>query len=142
VTTICPGLMRTGSPLNAEFKGQHRKEYAWFTLGDSLPGLSVSAEYAARQILAACARGDAELILSLPAKAAALFHDLFPNLSADLFALVHRWILPAPGGVGPERIKGRDSQGLLPSAVTVLTDRAAERNNENAPTLPVPGAAG
>lgn len=37
VTTICPGLMRTGSPYNAIFKGQHRAEYTWFSLSDSLP---------------------------------------------------------------------------------------------------------
>jgi len=30
VTTVCPGLMRTGSPRNADFAGQHRKEYTWF----------------------------------------------------------------------------------------------------------------
>jgi short-subunit dehydrogenase len=24
VTTVCPGLMRTGSPFNAWFKGHHR----------------------------------------------------------------------------------------------------------------------
>src|SRR5262249_49606137 len=28
VTTVCPGLMRTGSPRNALFKGKHRAEYA------------------------------------------------------------------------------------------------------------------
>jgi NAD(P)-dependent dehydrogenase (short-subunit alcohol dehydrogenase family) len=29
ITTVCPGLMRTGSPRNAVFKGRHRAEYAW-----------------------------------------------------------------------------------------------------------------
>src|SRR5206468_5796209 len=70
VTTVCPGLMRTGSPRNASFKGQHRAEYAWFTLADSLPGSSISAERAAAQIIVACRRGDAELILFIPAQAA------------------------------------------------------------------------
>src|SRR5215216_1169689 len=51
VTTVCPGLMRTGSPRNAEFKGQHRFEYAWFVLGDSLPLISMSAERAAAQVI-------------------------------------------------------------------------------------------
>src|SRR5438105_6875199 len=70
VTTVCPGLMRTGSPRNANFKGQHRAEYAWFAISDSLPGASMSVERAARQILDACKRGDAEVVLSLPAKLA------------------------------------------------------------------------
>ena len=42
VTTVIPGLMRTGSPRNALFKGQHRAEYAWFSISDSLPFLSTS----------------------------------------------------------------------------------------------------
>src|SRR6185437_14182851 len=74
VTTVCPGLMRTGSPRNADFKGKHRAEYAWFSISDALPGASMSAERAARQIIAACRRGDAEIILSLPANVAAKVH--------------------------------------------------------------------
>src|SRR5947199_108087 len=73
VTTICPGLMRTGSPRNAMFKGQHRQEYAWFSISDSLPLLTLSAEEAARQILDACRRGLAEKVLSLPAQLAVKF---------------------------------------------------------------------
>jgi len=51
VTTVIPGLMRTGSPPNALFKGQHQREYAWFSVLDSLPVTSVGAEKAARQII-------------------------------------------------------------------------------------------
>jgi NAD(P)-dependent dehydrogenase (short-subunit alcohol dehydrogenase family) len=48
VTTICPGLMRTGSPRHAFFKGRHRAEYAWFSISDSLPLVSMDAPSAAR----------------------------------------------------------------------------------------------
>ena len=51
VTTVCPGLIRTGSPRNAWFKGQHKLEYAWFALSDSLPGVSMSADRCADQII-------------------------------------------------------------------------------------------
>ncbi len=130
VTTVCPGLMRTGSPPNADFKGQHRAEYTWFSLGDALPFASMSADRAARQILAACRRGDAEVILSLPAQAAARFHGVFPGLTADLLGLVN-WLLPGPGGIGAARAKGKDSgSALSPSPLTVLSDRASVRNNE------------
>ena len=54
VTTVCPGLMRTGSPRNAVFKGRHREEYTWFHVLDALPGSSMSAVRAARQIVNAC----------------------------------------------------------------------------------------
>lgn len=130
VTTICPGLMRTGSPRNAMFKGQHRAEYAWFSISDALPGTSVSAEHAARSILSACRRGDAELVLSLPAKFAVLFHGIFPGLTADVLQLVNR-LLPGPDGAGTEAIPGRESESeWSPSTLTTLGDRAAERNNE------------
>ena len=133
VTTVCPGLMRTGSPRNAFFKGQHRAEYAWFSISDALPLVSQSAERAARQIIAACKRGEAEVVLSLPAKFATMVHGLFPGCTADLLGLANRLLLPAPDGLGTARSAGRDSSSRLsPSWVTKLSDRAAQRNNEYA----------
>src|SRR5262249_39264039 len=133
VTTVCPGLMRTGSPRNAFFKGQHRAEYAWFSISDSLPVLSMSALDAARQIIAACKRGEGEVVLSLPAKLAVLVHDLFPGLTTDVLALVNQ-MLPAPGGVGTQAVLGKDSMSSVsPSWLTALTEKAAEENNEIAP---------
>ncbi|MBL8794627.1 MAG: SDR family NAD(P)-dependent oxidoreductase [Planctomycetia bacterium] len=133
VTTVCPGLMRTGSPRNATFKSRHEAEYAWFKLSDSLPLLSMSAERAARQVLAACCAGKAEVVLSLPAKLAVKFHDAFPGLTTDILALVDR-CLPQPGGVGAAPVLGKHSESAWSSNVlTTLTDRAAERNNQIAP---------
>ncbi len=130
VTTVCPGLMRTGSPRNATFKGRHRAEYTWFSLSDALPLLSMSAERAARQILAAVRHGDAEVVLSLPAKAAATFHGLFPGVTAELLGLANR-LLPGPGGIGADRAPGRESHSRLsPSWLTALDERAARRNNQ------------
>ena len=130
VTTVCPGLMRTGSPRNAEFKGQHQYEYAWFSISDSMPLLSVSAENAARQIVRACKRGQAELIISVPAKVAALFDVLFPEMLSQMLGLANQ-LLPAPGGVGAQNMKGRDSTSAWsPSWLTTLTEEAALRNNE------------
>jgi NAD(P)-dependent dehydrogenase (short-subunit alcohol dehydrogenase family) len=130
VTTVVPGLMRTGSPPNATFKGQHRAEYAWFSISDSLPLFSISAERAARKIVSACRHGDAEVILSLPAKVAVWFHGLFPGLTADILGLVNR-ALPAPGGIGTARALGKDSTSpLTESWLNELTHRAARRNNE------------
>jgi NAD(P)-dependent dehydrogenase (short-subunit alcohol dehydrogenase family) len=130
VTTVCPGLMRTGSPRNAKFKGQHRAEYAWFSIGDSLPILSISAESAARKVLNACRHGDAVLIYTLPARFGAKFHGVFPGLTADLLGLVSR-LLPGPGGIGSRAAKGKESTShWSPSLLTALSERAAARNNE------------
>jgi short-subunit dehydrogenase len=143
VTTVCPGLTRTGSHLNAEFKGRHEQEYAWFAFGAGMPGLSMSAECAARKILAACARGDAEIVLGLPAKVAVAVRALAPNLVADALALVNRILMPAPGGIGTAVARGRDSRDRLPEFVTTLSDRAAAANNElHADAVPPPLPAG
>ncbi|WP_163996140.1 SDR family NAD(P)-dependent oxidoreductase [Pyxidicoccus caerfyrddinensis] len=129
VTTVCPGLLRTGSPRNSWFKGNHEKEYAWFTLGDSLPFMSMNAETAARRILAACQRGDAEALVGLPAKLGALGRTLAPNLTASLTAFVNRSL---PQDSNPDRVRGSESETpLTQSWLTELTRRAAERNNEN-----------
>lgn len=130
VTTVAPGLMRTGSPRNASFKGHHREEYVWFSIGDSLPGLSISAARAAQQIVAATQRGDADVTLSLPAKLAVRFHALFPELTARMLTAVNQ-LLPGVGGIGTQRAPGRAStSSLSPSWLTTLTERAARQYNQ------------
>jgi NAD(P)-dependent dehydrogenase (short-subunit alcohol dehydrogenase family) len=130
VTTVCPGLMRTGSPRNANFKGKHRDEYAWFSIADSLPVASIKAERAARQIVDACKQGRAELVITVQAKMAVLFDALFPELTAELMAVVNQ-LLPEAGGIGEGTAKGRDStSSWSPSWLTTLTEEAAMKNNE------------
>ncbi len=130
VTTVIPGLMRTGSPRNALFKGKHRAEYAWFSISDSVPVLSTSATAAARRIIRACQYGDAELLLTLPAQVAVRFHGLFPEFTADLLGLAS-WMLPDAGGIGRNTARGRESQSAVsPSWATALTEKAAALNNE------------
>jgi short-subunit dehydrogenase len=129
VTTVCPTLMRTGSPPNAFFKGDHEAEYAWFVLGDSLPGVSMNAERAARKIIAACRRGDAEALVGWPAKMAALVRTLAPGLTAAVLAQVNRMM---PQDSSTDRYRGRDSETpLTRSWVTKLTRQAAQKNNED-----------
>lgn len=130
VTTVIPGLMRTGSPPNADFKGQHEAEYAWFSISDSLPGISISAERAANQILGACRRGDPELVISLPAKLATRIHGLAPGMVSRINTLVNQ-MLPGPGDGDTRAKKGHESTSeWSPSLLTKLTERAAVRNNE------------
>ncbi len=130
VTTACPGLMRTGSHVHARFKGQNQKEYAWFSIGNALPPLSIGVREAAEQILRACKFGDPEIVFPLSAKAAAFFHGVFPGVSSDIAGFVNR-LLPGPGGIGRGHAAGMDSQtALSPSLVTRLIDDAAVRNNE------------
>jgi NAD(P)-dependent dehydrogenase (short-subunit alcohol dehydrogenase family) len=136
VTTICPGLMRTGSHRHALFKGRHRAEYTWFSLGASAPVGAMSAERAASQILRACRYGRAQATLSLPARFAEIADVLAPELVADLTSVVAR-LLPTtdgPDNVGPAAIEGEYSASAWsPSLATLLGERAAVRNNETTP---------
>jgi NAD(P)-dependent dehydrogenase (short-subunit alcohol dehydrogenase family) len=127
VVTICPGLMRTGSPVNAQFKGDVSAEYAWFSVADSLPFLSMKAERAAREIVRASRRGDVLLVLGLPAKLAALANALFPSLVVRSSELVARAL---PQSTVPEGVSGRQIERRVPSWLTTLSDRAASANNE------------
>jgi NAD(P)-dependent dehydrogenase (short-subunit alcohol dehydrogenase family) len=138
VTTVCPGLMRTGSHIQAEFKGRHEKEYRWFSIGNAIPGFSMSVERAARKILDASAHGDAEIVLTLPAKVAVIVNAIFPGLISAVAAAANRFILPEPGGIGPQRMKGYASRGQTPDAATALSDRASARNNEVRPGITPP----
>jgi NAD(P)-dependent dehydrogenase (short-subunit alcohol dehydrogenase family) len=135
VTTACPTLMRTGSPRNASFKGQHRKEYAWFSIGGSLPLISMSAERAARQIFRACQNGDGEVYITNLLSPVVRAAQLAPNLTNELLALINR-LLPKPGGIGSSEAFGYESHSSFsPSLLTKLSDDAAARNNELRPRM-------
>lgn len=130
VTTVCPGLMRTGSPRNAFFKAQHRKEYTWFALSDTLPGLSIAASSAAHAILDAALARKAEVVLSLPAQAIALLHGLAPGMTAALMGVGAR-LLPGPGGIEQRKASGQESStALTESPLTVLGKKAEREYNQ------------
>ena len=134
VTTACPGLMRTGSPRNAAFRGNHRAEYAWFDIADNLPLISISAERAACQILDACEVGDPVVVPSLAARLAVLAGTLAPRMTQELAGAVAA-MLPGPRSGSRERRIGAESESpLAPSFLTALGDAAARRNNEIKPS--------
>jgi NAD(P)-dependent dehydrogenase (short-subunit alcohol dehydrogenase family) len=134
VTTVYPGLMRTGSPVNAMFKGKRPQEYAWFAISDSLPLASIDARRAARQIVEACRSGRAELVITVQAKLAILAKDLAPELFADVMTFISE-MLPqsAPAADGDVARPGRESESewAEPGAtLTAPTYKAAQENNE------------
>jgi short-subunit dehydrogenase len=129
VTTVFPGLMRTGSPRNADFKGKHQAEYTWFLLSDSLPIFSVSADRAARQIVHACEWGKAELIISLPATVAIKAHALFPSLFSLATRATSR-MLPAANGDRSARKGAQSETAVTKSFLTALDEHAAQKNNQ------------
>ncbi|MGH9540971.1 MAG: SDR family NAD(P)-dependent oxidoreductase [Terriglobales bacterium] len=112
VTLICPWLTRTGSQENANFRGDYRREFAWFAASGSSPLVAQSPEHAARQIVAACRRGQARLVLGLPGKVAALLHGVAPGLATDLMAQVNR-LLPAARPQPEPARSGGESYGRV-----------------------------
>ena len=130
VTTVAPGMMRTGSHVNAKFKGKHDKEFAWFAASAGAPLLSMNANRAARKILAACRRGQPSLILTFAARAAILGNALFPNLTGYAMKFANR-LLPGPGGEeGNKSRAGSQLRRLPPEWLTRRADRATEKSNE------------
>ena len=130
VTTVCPGLMRTGSPVNAMFKGHNKIEYALFDLLDALPFTSIDAAEAAKQIVQACEFGDSNLVISWQAQLVRFAHALAPGFIDDVLGLTNI-LLPREGGIGTRAAKGKASESILaPSFLTKLSDDAALRNNE------------
>ena len=130
VTTVAPGMMRTGSHVNAKFKGKHDKEFAWFAASAGAPLLSMNANRAARKILAACRRGQPSLTLTFAARAAILGNAFFPDLTGYAMKFVNRLLPGAGGEEGNKSRAGSQLRRLTPERPTKLADRATEENND------------
>jgi short-subunit dehydrogenase len=137
VTTVSPGLMRTGSHVNALFKGQHKKEFALFSIANASPALSVDSEHAARQIIEVCRYGDAQLVVGPQARLARLLNCLVPTFVGGALGLVAR-ALPAPVPTGGDRLRRgwQSRSALAPPLLTGPADRAVSRNRERLQPAP------
>lgn len=136
VTTVVPGLMRTGSHLNALFTGNQPAEYAWFSVGAALPLVSMDAERAAHRIVAGILRGRAMVVLTPLARIGLRVHGIAPATTGRLLGLAGR-LLPEPPARTDQTVEGRVARSRLsPRAakvldvITRLGQRAADRFNE------------
>lgn len=130
VTTVVPNLMRTGSPLNADIKGEYEKEYAWFKHVDSNPVLSQHPDRTARRIIEAIEYGEAEVTLSLTGKLASVVKGFAPGWLSVMMSLVNRILPEGATGDTTSRKGWQAESDLSHGPVTDLTDKAAARNNE------------
>jgi short-subunit dehydrogenase len=111
VTTVTPGLMRTGSQIHAKFKGDHSAEYKWFDWSSKIPFASISVERAARKILSACQRGKPALVMPCSAYFIIAANALFPNLTARVMKIVNRSMPPPVSKSGDEARSGAEVRG-------------------------------
>ena len=132
VVTIVPGLMRTGSYLAAFYKGDQRLEYTLFAPFASSPLNTIAARRAARRIVRAVERGEAEVTLTVHAKLLARANGVAPGLTADVLALVRRLL---PNADGPtEKVRGGEIESPVDDSVlTVFGRRAARAYNQDPP---------
>jgi NAD(P)-dependent dehydrogenase (short-subunit alcohol dehydrogenase family) len=146
VTNIVPGLMRTGSHLNAQFKGdpkQQRGEFTWFSLGASSP-LVPRADRAARIVVRAVRRGEPERVFTAPFDLASRFAGLMPSTTIRLARLANSLLPSAKGrvekvGIDPGSVVQKRANSWLLDATTKPGDNAADDFNQkpgpvNAPT--------
>ncbi|MGW4890964.1 SDR family NAD(P)-dependent oxidoreductase [Kitasatospora sp. NPDC004240] len=134
VTTVLPGLMRTGSHNAASFAGRPEREYAWFATAASLPLLSMDAGRAARAIVRAVEWGRPELVLTPFAKLAVRAYGLAPATTGRLLAATAR-LLPGAGHRPQHAVTGADAAAHFRAdgpleRLTALGTRAGARLNE------------
>ena len=144
VTTVTPGLMRTGSHLRAWFRGDVQQEYAWFSIAATLPLLSMDARRAARRIVSGVLTGRPVVILTPLAQLAPRVDALAPRLGSAVLSLTARLLPPWPAdsdarpmaeGWQVEEDLARRPRTVL-RTLTILGRRAAARTNER-PRRPV-----
>lgn len=131
VLTVVPGLMRTGSYLNAKFGGDSKKEFGWFGFLGNTPGLSISASNAARQVLTALEKNEFNCTISLPAKLLVASEVLMPDTTRTIMGLINL-VLPSGKKQSP-LTAGKDINPEMSSvyhAATALGKEAAQTFNE------------
>lgn len=141
VTTVVPGLMRTGSHLHAKFTGAPAREYAWFAPSASLPFLAMDAERAAAKIVRGVLRGRGTMLLSPLTKVGARIGGVAPATTAAVMGAAARLLPGAPPGpratLDGEAAR-KDLSSRIVEGLTMLGTRAARRFNET--TFPGAGA--
>ena len=132
VLTVCPGLMRTGSHLNALFSGDAEREYRWFALGATMPVVSASARHAAQRIVRAVLARETEIFITPQAALAGRLAPLAPALTAAAMTVVNR-LLPAPVAQSQPPRRGAEVRGREPATAATLGRGLARRYNEADP---------
>ena len=129
VTTVCPGLMLTGSHDQAQMKGDNaEQEYVGFKTLDAL--LGVEAAEAAFRIVEACRYGEAELVFPFSARALVVLRGLAPSLLQEGMALVAR-VLPDSSTNSGKAQTGKQLEGkALTDDQEARLEHAKLTNNE------------
>jgi len=135
VLTVAPGLMRTGSHLHAQFRGDRERELSWFGALALAPLMSIDANRAARHIVRAIARGDRFLTFTPAARLGIWLHDSAPELWSLLARTAAR-LLPenSAGSFASSVQEGaeviRESSSSLLGLIANRSAPLAEKHNQ------------
>jgi short-subunit dehydrogenase len=131
VTTVTPGLMRTGSYVNVRLRGRHEEEFRWFAAMIATPLTSKSARRAASQIIEAAREGRATVSPGWQSRVAQVAAALAPNTTAGVEELVDRMLPPPLAGDGDQ---ARVAAEVDPGAVKgLLSARNREQYHQRHP---------
>jgi short-subunit dehydrogenase len=135
VTTVTPGIMRTGSHIQAQYSGNAEDEYRWFGGAASLPITASNARSAARTVIKALVRGTAEVAVGLQAVAAARTANIAPELTANVLAAANGLL---PRAVRTNRVvPGKVLRGSLPEVIERAGTKAINEFNQEEPRIAV-----
>jgi short-subunit dehydrogenase len=126
VTTVTPGLMRTGSYVNARLRGRHAEEFRWFAAMIATPFTSMDARRAAAQIIRAAREGRATVAPGWQARVAQVAAAVAPNAVAGIEGVVDRMALPAPVA-SPSAEQARVGADVDPGAIKGFLSSANRR---------------
>jgi short-subunit dehydrogenase len=128
VTTVTPGIMRTGSHIQAQYSGDVEGEYRWFGGAASLPITASNARSAARKVIRALVGGAAEISVGLEAVVAARTANIAPELTANVLAATNGLL---PRAVRTNRaVPGKALRGSLPAVVERAGTKAIREYNQ------------
>jgi short-subunit dehydrogenase len=134
VTTVSPGVMRTGSHIQARYSGDSKSEYQWFASAASFPGTATDAKTAARKIVKALLRGSAEVAVGLQAVAASRLCNLSPELTALFLSTANRFLPASPDQSNfwgeDTSVAGKAYRGSLAAILERSGTKAIEEFNE------------
>lgn len=127
ILTVYPTTMRTGSPIQAVFKGDTEKEFTWFAIGDYMPGLSLPAYVAAKKILKASLEGRTELVPTFWGQARIAGSVFFPELMNLSFEWMNSLL---PKDTSRVHKTGAESRGLFDKTAVLKPLREIAKGDE------------
>jgi short-subunit dehydrogenase len=137
VTTVIPGIMRTGSHIQARYTGNAVEEYRWFATAASFPGTATSAKAAARRIVNALVSNEAEVSIGLQAIVASHVANLAPEWTAAGLSLANHLLPNGRSGADPQfwiedqSQAGHVFRGSLPEPLERLGTAAIQQYNQH-----------